>query len=94
MKNKFNENLNKNWKVKNNRIFREYVFSDFKTALKFVSKVGKIAEKENHHPTINLSYRKVKIESFTHSAEKLTEKDFNLAKKVDKEYKNYKKLNE
>ena len=74
----------KNWKLKNGKLSKEYKFRNFKEALKFVNKVGRIAEKEGHHPDIYLTYGKCNIEMFTHSIKGLSENDFILAAKIDK----------
>ena len=78
---------NKKWKLSKSKMFREFNFPDFKTALEFVDKAGEISEKENHHPEIFLSWGKVKIELFTHERKKITEKDINLSLKINKIYK-------
>lgn len=74
----------KNWKLNNNHIYKEFKFKNFKEALKFVNKVGKIAEKEGHHPDIYFTWGKCKIELFTHAVKGLSENDFILASKIDK----------
>lgn len=77
--------LKKGWKIVNGKqLEKEFLFNDFTTALKFVNSVGKIAEKEGHHPDIYLSWGKVKIVLWTHSVNGLTEKDFRVATKIDK----------
>lgn len=63
-------------------ISKTFLFSDFKSALRFVNKVGKLAETANHHPDIVLKYGKVKITLSTHSAGGLTGKDFSLARDI------------
>ena len=70
--------------MKNHHVEKEFVFRDFKTALNFTNKVGKIAEKEGHHPDIFLSWGKVKIITYTHKINGLHENDFILAAKIDK----------
>ena len=74
----------KNWKLKNNKLYKEFKFKNFKEALKFVNKVGKIAEKEGHHPDIYFTWGKCDIELFTHNVKGLSENDFILAAKIDK----------
>jgi len=71
------------WSLQKKKIARSFNFKDFKTALSFVNEVGQLAEKENHHPDIQLSWGKVVLELSTHSARGLTENDFILAAKVD-----------
>ena len=75
----------KQWKVVNHHhLEREFKFSDFKTALDFVNKVGAIAETQGHHPDILLAWGKVGITIWTHKIEGLTESDFILAAKIDR----------
>jgi 4a-hydroxytetrahydrobiopterin dehydratase len=65
-------------------IRREWRVADFSTALDFFSRVGQIAEAENHHPDLHLTgYRNVAIELSTHAVKGLTENDFILAAKID-----------
>lgn len=74
------------WKIGDNgkSIIKEFEYKDFKEALEFVNKVGGIAEKEQHHPDINLyGYKKVKILLTTHAIKGLSENDFIVASKVD-----------
>ena len=54
------------WRVVNNHhINRSFAFPDFKAALAFVNRVGKIAEDEGHHPDIFLTWGKAEITSWT-----------------------------
>lgn len=62
---------------------KSFKFSDFKTALEFANKVGKLAEEANHHPDINLGWGYVQIWLTTHSEHAITNKDYELAKKID-----------
>ncbi|MEJ2614696.1 MAG: 4a-hydroxytetrahydrobiopterin dehydratase [Ignavibacteriaceae bacterium] len=72
------------WQFQNNQIEKEYGLKDFKSALNFVNKLGEEAEKMDHHPDINIhSYNKVKITLSTHSEGGITNKDFNLAEKIE-----------
>ncbi|CDR33369.1 4a-hydroxytetrahydrobiopterin dehydratase [Criblamydia sequanensis] len=80
----FLEGLDKEWKIKNGEYLeRHYRFPDFKTALDFVKMIGDIAETENHHPDIFLTYGKVSLKIWTHKAQGLTKNDFYLAAKYD-----------
>jgi len=71
------------WSLEKKKIARSFKFEDFKTALWFVNEVGQLAEQENHHPDIQLSWGKVVLELSTHSADGLTENDFIMAAKID-----------
>ncbi|MCD5380555.1 4a-hydroxytetrahydrobiopterin dehydratase [Candidatus Gracilibacteria bacterium] len=68
----------------NNRLEKEFEFNNFQEALDFTNRVGKLAEEKSHHPDIFIhSYKKVKITLFTHSKNKITTKDYNLAEEIE-----------
>lgn len=71
------------WKEEQGYWTREYSFTDFKTALEFVNKVGDVAEEEQHHPDVELGWGRVKLLLRSHSADAITEKDYALAKKIE-----------
>lgn len=77
------ENL-KGWNFKNNGIEKHFVFKNFSEALAFMVRVGLLAEQIDHHPEWSNVYNKVDIRLSTHSAGGLTDKDFDLAKSIDK----------
>lgn len=64
-------------------LFRSFKFDNFIHALDFTNRVGDIAEKEQHHPDIYLTYGKVEIKLWTHNIGGLSENDFILAAKID-----------
>ena len=72
------------WNEENNELTKEFNFNDFKSALDFVNKIGEVAEHKNHHPDIELGWGKVKVTLTTHSEGKVTQKDHDLAQKIDK----------
>ena len=74
----------KSWKLKKGHLYKKFKFKDFKTTLKFVNQVSKIAEKEGHHPDIYFTWGKCNIELYTHAVKGLSENDFILAAKIDK----------
>jgi 4a-hydroxytetrahydrobiopterin dehydratase len=71
------------WKRKGSVISRTYQFKDFPAAIRYVNKVAKLAEKEWHHPDIDIRWNKVTLALTTHDQGGLTEKDFKLARKFD-----------
>jgi len=72
------------FKIVENKLVNDFWFKDFKKSLEFINKVWELAEEYNHHPDILLyNYRKVKIILFTHSDSKITQKDYDLAKKIE-----------
>jgi 4a-hydroxytetrahydrobiopterin dehydratase len=70
--------------VDNHHLARTFTFPDFKSALDFVNRVGAIAEEQGHHPDIHLSWGKVVVETWTHSANAITDKDHKLTAAIDK----------
>ena len=73
------------WKESDNKLTKTFKFKDFKETFAFMTKVADLAEEMNHHPMWSNSYNKVTIELTTHSADnKVTEKDKNMAKAIDK----------
>ncbi len=68
------------------RLERVFKFKDFKEALKFTNKVGKIAEEEGHHPVIVTQWGKVKVSWWTHKIKGLHRNDFIMAAKTDELY--------
>ena len=71
------------WRRTGAVITRTYQFKDFVAAMKFVNRVAKLAEAAGHHPDIDIRWNKVTLALTTHSEGGLTEKDFQLARKVD-----------
>jgi 4a-hydroxytetrahydrobiopterin dehydratase len=77
--------LNPDWRVVDeHHLERQFTFPDFREALAFVDRVGALAEEEEHHPDIHLSYGKVRIDLWTHKIDGLHENDFILAAKIDR----------
>jgi len=68
------------------RISRLFTAKDFQAGLNALNAVGAVAEREGHHPDLQLTnYREVKISLWTHKLRGLTQTDFNLAKIIDEE---------
>ena len=65
-------------------ISREFKFKNFAEALAFANRVGAVAEEENHHPDLRISWGVVGIELSTHAVNGLSENDLILAAKIDK----------
>jgi 4a-hydroxytetrahydrobiopterin dehydratase len=59
---------------------RVFELGSFPEAIAFVDRVALLAERENHHPDIAISYRKVTLRWTTHSAGGITERDEALAR--------------
>ena len=64
-------------------LVREFHFKDFKEAMVFANKVTDIAEAEQHHPDLSITWGSVSVELTTHAIGGLSENDFILAAKID-----------
>ena len=65
-------------------LIKEFKFQNFMESINFINKVGKISEKEGHHPDISFGWGYAKIKISTHAIKGLAESDFVLAAKIDK----------
>ena len=80
------DKLKNDWKIINeHHLEKEYSFKNFKEALDFTVKVGELAENQDHHPDIFLTWGKVKVTIWTHKIDGLTESDFVFAAKTVRE---------
>ena len=71
------------WAELNGAIQRTLQFKDFKDAMAFVNRVAEAAEAAQHHPDILIRYNKVTFTLSTHDAAGITQKDFDLARRID-----------
>jgi 4a-hydroxytetrahydrobiopterin dehydratase len=71
------------WSVEGNTITRTFIFEDFAEALGFVMRVGVTAERVFHHPDIDVRWNKVTLALTSHDVGGLTERDVELAVKID-----------
>ena len=77
------------WKATNDQrdaIYKEFKFSDFKSAFFFMTKVALKAEEISHHPEWFNVYNKVVVTLTTHDVNGLSEKDILLGKYMDNQY--------
>lgn len=73
------------WIEEQNTLQKTFEFADFKEALRFVNKVGEVAERLQHHPDICIkNYRRVFISTTTHDRGSIiTEKDRELVNAIE-----------
>ncbi|HUI46945.1 MAG TPA: 4a-hydroxytetrahydrobiopterin dehydratase [Nitrospirota bacterium] len=71
------------WSLGEQTIGRQFLFKDFRTAMDFVNGVALIANKQDHHPDMFISYNKVQLTLSTHNIGGLTLNDFIVAAKID-----------
>lgn len=71
------------WFLENGWIRRKYKTSGWKATLMVVNTIGHLAEAAWHHPDLTVSYAFVIVKLCTHSAKGITDKDFELAAKIE-----------
>jgi len=71
------------WYLENGWIRRKYKTSGWKATLMVVNTVGHLAEAAFHHPDLAVSYAFVIVKLKNHAAKGITNKDFELAKKIE-----------
>ncbi len=74
------------WTVSDKQIERTFAFSDFIEAVRFGDRVAEIAEQENHHPEMHISWGALRVELSTHKIGGLSKNDFIVAAKIDSIY--------
>jgi 4a-hydroxytetrahydrobiopterin dehydratase len=77
-------NESKGWVESKKKLERTFKFKSFDESIDFVNKVAKIAEKQAHHPDIEINYDKVKISITDHEKGGVSEKCHKLVKSIDK----------
>jgi 4a-hydroxytetrahydrobiopterin dehydratase len=71
------------WYLENGWIRRKYKTSGWKGTLMVVNTVGHLAEAAFHHPDLTVSYAFVIVKLMNHAAKGITNKDFELAHKIE-----------
>lgn len=67
------------WREEDGALVREFALESFAAAIAFVDCVAELAERENHHPDIDIRYRRVLVRWSTHSAGGITDRDREMA---------------
>jgi 4a-hydroxytetrahydrobiopterin dehydratase len=71
------------WSLKGSELHREFKFKDFREATQFANQTAEIADREDHHPDILISYNRVVLTLTTHKINGLSMNDFIVAAKID-----------
>ena len=71
------------WERAGDEIVKVRKGKDFADALGYVNAVGELAEAADHHPDIDIRWNTVTLRLSTHSAGGITEKDLELAGRID-----------
>ena len=71
------------WYLENGWIRRKYKTSGWKSTLMVVNTVGHLSEAAFHHPDLTVSYAFVIVKLVNHAVKGVTNKDFDLARKIE-----------
>jgi len=73
------------WSLTNSSttISREFRFKDFHQTMAFVNAVAEIAHQTDHHPDLEVSYNRCRVNFSTHSIGGLSDNDFICAARID-----------
>jgi 4a-hydroxytetrahydrobiopterin dehydratase len=73
------------WERSGDEIVKTYERASFAAAIAFVVRIGFLAEAADHHPDLDIRWRKVRVALTTHDAGGLSELDVHLAQQIDGE---------
>lgn len=81
----FKPQLHGDWSVSDDgkRISRDFEFKNFYHTIAFVNALAWIANQEDHHPDLEVSYKHCVVHFTTHALGGLSENDFICAAKAD-----------
>ena len=71
------------WYYEDGWIRRQYKTDGWPTTLMLVNTIGFLAEAAYHHPDLAVTWAKVWVKLSTHSAGGITDKDFELARRIE-----------
>lgn len=71
------------WGLQNDKLVTRIEFDNYRNACFFANTVFSLAERDFHHPKVVVEYGAVEIDLWSHDSEGLTEKDFELAEKIE-----------
>jgi 4a-hydroxytetrahydrobiopterin dehydratase len=71
------------WTREGDSIVREIECPDFPSAIAFVVRVAFLAEAKDHHPDVDIRWRRVRLVLSTHDLGGLSDFDLDLAAEID-----------
>lgn len=72
------------WEVQEGKLVRVLTFKNFNETIGFVARVALVAEAKGHHPDMFISWNRLELTFWTHTAEGLTRNDFIMAARIDR----------
>jgi 4a-hydroxytetrahydrobiopterin dehydratase len=71
------------WERAGDEIVKTFELGSFPDAIAFVVRIGFFAEQADHHPDLDIRWRKVRVALTTHDAGGLTDRDVALARQIE-----------
>ncbi|MEZ4366516.1 MAG: 4a-hydroxytetrahydrobiopterin dehydratase [Kofleriaceae bacterium] len=71
------------WVVEGGHLVRRVPTADFAGALALAVRLGLVAERADHHPTLTVRWGELAIEVWTHTTDGLSPLDLELARRCD-----------
>ncbi|MGH9255064.1 MAG: 4a-hydroxytetrahydrobiopterin dehydratase [Vicinamibacterales bacterium] len=71
------------WYFEDGWIRRVYKTDGWPTTLMLVNAIGYLSEAAYHHPDLTVTWARVTVKLMTHSAGGITDKDFELARRIE-----------
>lgn len=71
------------WRREGKTIWRLFQFEEFMDGVRFVNRIAEEAERQNHHPDMHVGYGMVKVITWSHDLDGITERDFRLAHAIE-----------
>jgi 4a-hydroxytetrahydrobiopterin dehydratase len=71
------------WAREGDEIVKTFDCGTFPAAIAFVVRIGFFAERVDHHPDLDVRWKRVRVALTTHDAGGLTGKDLDLAREIE-----------
>lgn len=71
------------WRREADEIVGEYELESFPAVIELVQEIAALAEEANHHPDLDIRYRRLRVALTTHDAGGLTQRDLDLAQRIE-----------
>jgi 4a-hydroxytetrahydrobiopterin dehydratase len=72
-----------NWHISHHKLHKTFESLGFMTGIAFVNALAQLAERQGHHPDMDIRYKHVHVSYTTHDAGGITQKDILAAKEAD-----------
>ncbi|MFP4623414.1 MAG: 4a-hydroxytetrahydrobiopterin dehydratase [Gemmatimonadota bacterium] len=71
------------WTRDGDAIRKTYTLDSFPEAIAFVNRIAEVSQRADHHPDIDIRFDRVACSLSTHNEGGLTDRDFDLARRID-----------